>query len=266
MIKDIIEVQSQSIADKHDAISHGFFGRRGGVSAGLYKSLNCGSGSHDNPEHVVQNRERVTRALGVSRDQLASVWQVHSSDCLYMTQVSTSGDKRPKADAMVTDKVGLALGILTADCGPVLFAGLKKDGAPIIGAAHAGWGGAIKGVCEATVEVMIEHGAVLSSISVAIGPCIGPKSYEVSLGYEKPFMEQDEANEHFFKPASREGHLMFDLPGYIASRLARVGVKQIEITGVDTFSNEERFFSYRRTTHRGEADYGRQISAICIQK
>lgn len=266
MTKDIIEVQSAAIDNKHSAIAHGFFGRRGGVSSGLYDSLNCGSGSHDDPDLVIENRTRVAKALGVSESQLISVWQVHSPDCIYLAERLPADADKPKADAMVTDKAGLALGVLTADCGPVLFAGLKRDGSPIIGAAHAGWGGAIKGVCEATVQTMIEHGAELSSISAAIGPCIGSKSYEVSLGYERPFLDQDDANEHFFKPAARAGHLMFDLPGYIASRLARVGVRQIEITGVDTFSEEARFFSYRRTTHRDEPDYGRQISAICIQE
>lgn len=266
MTKDSIEIQSPIFAIKHNAIAHGFFGRRGGVSSGLYDSLNCGSGSADKPEHVQENRKRVAEALGAAEQQLVSVWQVHSPDCLYLDKPLSFGDEKPKADAMVTDKAGIALGVLTADCGPVLFAGLKSDGAPIIGAAHAGWGGAIKGVCEATVQMMIEHGAQLASIAACIGPCIGPKSYEVSLGYEKPFLEQDDTNEHFFKPSSKEGHLMFDLPGYIASRLALVGVSHVEITGADTFSEEERFFSYRRTTHRCEPDYGRQISAICIQK
>ena len=258
----MIELKSDVLENKNASVRHGFFGRRGGVSQGIYESLNCGPGSDDDPKAVQENRGRIVTSL--EADQLATVWQVHSPDCLYLDSVPPSGEGRPKADAMVTDQPGLALGVLTADCGPVLFAGLKEDGSPIVGAAHAGWGGALKGVCENTVKVMLERGAAIETISAVIGPCIGPKSYEVSLGYEEPFIEQDPENDHFFKAAAKEGHLMFDLPGYIASRLAKVGVKTIEITGVDTYAEEERFFSYRRTTHRKEPDYGRQISAIAI--
>lgn len=257
----MIEFEDKSLQDTN--IKHGFFGRRGGVSTGLYNSLNCGVGSDDDAQAVQENRARVAEALSANKDSLVTIHQVHSADCFYVNEPFGVGDK-PKGDALVTDKAGLIIGVLTADCGPVLFAGKKADGSSIVGAAHAGWGGALKGVCEATVKVMIDHGADLGTINVAIGPCIGPKSYEVSVGFEKPFLEQDDANEHFFKAAQKEGHLMFDLPGYIASRLALVGVKHISITGEDTFTDEERYFSYRRTTHAKEPDYGRQISAISI--
>jgi YfiH family protein len=246
-------------------IQHGFFGRQGGVSQGTYESLNCGPGSDDDPRAVQENRARVAKHFGVGADKLASVWQIHSPDCLIIDQIPPSGDKRPKADAMVTDKAGLILGVLTADCGPILFAGEKADGSPVIGAAHAGWGGALKGVLESTLEKMKECGATDGSLRAAIGPCIGPASYEVSQGYEKPFLERDPEDERFFRAARQEGHLMFDLPGYIANRLAQAGVTQVTITGHDTYALAEEFFSYRRATHNNDPDYGRQISAIFIK-
>ena len=260
----MIEVDDKSLLNFNADIKHGFFGRRGGVSTGLYDSLNCGVGSNDDMIAVQENRARVAAALSTHKENLVTIHQVHSADCFYVDK-PFDGDVKPKGDALVTDEAGLVIGVLTADCGPVLFAGKKADGTPVIGAAHAGWGGALKGICEATVKMMIERGAILETIRAAIGPCIGPKSYEVSLGFEAPFLEQDEANEHFFKAAQKERHLMFDLPGYIALRLAKVGVKHVSITGADTFADEERYFSYRRTTHAQEPDYGRQISAICIK-
>lgn len=245
-------------------IQHGFFGRQGGVSKGIYSNLNCGVGSNDDPKSVQENRARVAGKLSVELKNLITLWQVHSSDCLIIDKPVGQGDERPKADALVTDKAGLALGVLTADCGPILFAGEKPDGSPVIGAAHAGWGGALKGVLESTVERMQELGAELDTIRATVGPCIGPKSYEVSVGFETPFLERNPEDEHFFREAQKSGHLMFDLPGYIASRLAQAGLKQVTITGDDTFAEPELFFSYRRSTHRKEADYGRQISAIVI--
>ncbi|NQZ13358.1 MAG: peptidoglycan editing factor PgeF [Alphaproteobacteria bacterium] len=260
----MIEFEEKAISAAHPSIKHGFFGRQGGVSVGLYDSLNCAVGSDDDALSVQKNRQSVASQLIENADDIQTVWQIHSKECVVIEAPFNAGKDRPKADALVTDRAGLVIGVLTADCGPVLFACCKEDGSPVIGAVHAGWGGALKGVCEETVKVMINQGAMLESITAVIGPCIAPKSYEVSVGFEKPFLEQDGANEHFFKPASREGHLMFDLPGYIASRLARVGVKNVVISGIDTFSEEERFFSYRRTTHRKEPDYGRQVSAIAI--
>lgn len=255
-------IKDKNLDAVHDSIVHGFFGRQGGVSEGLYESLNCAPGSSDAPEAVQHNRALVAKALSVTPENITSVWQVHSPDCLIVTH-PFEGDK-PKADGMVTDKVGLALGILTADCGPLLLAGKKADGSPVIGAAHSGWGGALKGIGEATIDKMLELGAEIESIRVTIGPCIGSKSYEVSIGFEKPFLERAPEDEHFFREARKEGHLMFDMSGYIASRLAQHGVRHVTITGQDTFAMPEEFFSYRRTTHAGEPDYGRQISAIAI--
>jgi YfiH family protein len=260
----MIEIEDKSLSKVDAAIGHGFFDRRGGVSAGIYDSLNCAVGSQDEAADIQENRERVAQAILGQRNNLVTINQIHSADCAYV-EGPFGANAIPDGDALVTDKTDLVLAVLTADCGPVLFAGKKADGSPVLGAAHAGWGGALKGVCEATVKVMIEHGGDIETIRASIGPCIGPKSYEVSMGFEKPFLVQDDGNEHFFKGASKEGHLMFDLPGYIASRLAKIGLKHVSITGADTFADEECYFSYRRTTHRGEPDYGRQISAICIK-
>lgn len=259
-------IEDKRLNGAQGRVKHGFFGRQGGVSKGIYESLNCGVGSNDAPEAVQQNRAIVAAHLGVDVSQLVTVWQVHSPDCLIVEGTVGDKDDRPQADAMATDKAGLVLGVLTADCGPILLAGEKFDGSPVIGAVHAGWGGALKGVLEATVTRMQELGAGIETIRAAIGPCIGPKSYEVTMGYEKPFLERDPADEHFFRAAQKPGHLMFDLPGYIASRLAQTGVRQVTITGHDTFAEEENFFSNRRRNHRGEADYGRQISAIMIKE
>ena len=261
----MIIVEDEKLNGAGEKIKHGFFGKQGGVSTGIYESLNCGPGSDDTPEAVQANRDIIANKMGVEPDKLISVWQIHSPDCLYISGPVGSGDARPKADAMVTDIPGLALGILTADCGPILFAGEKEDGSPVIGAAHSGWGGALKGVSESTIDKMVEIGAQLETIRVAIGPCIGPASYEVSEGFEAPFLEREPEDEHFFKSARKEGHLMFDLPGYIANRISQTGVTQVTITGVDTYSEEERFFSYRRKTHNNEPDYGRQMSVITIQ-
>ena len=243
-------------------VAHGFFGRKGGVSAGLHDSLNCGMGSQDAPENVRENRRRVMEELGAT--SLVTLNQVHGNICHY---VSGPWDMaaRPEGDAFITDVPGIALGILTADCGPVLFYGEKADGRPVIGAAHAGWGGALKGVLEATIKTMVTRDVVPETLHASLGPCIGPKSYEVRDGFADSFMEQDPANEHFFRSARREGHLMFDLPGYIASRLALAGIKHVSITGQDTYSAAGDYFSYRRATHNGEQDYGRQISALVIR-
>ena len=254
-------LSDERFLDHEDKAIHGFFGRRGGVSAGLYGSLNCGTGSNDNPAHVRQNRAAVAAAMGVRADHLVTLHQVHSAECTLVDRPFADSD-RPKADAMVTDTPGLALGILTADCGPVLFYGVKADRSPVIGAAHAGWGGALKGVLEATVKAMTERGAKPESIRAGIGPCIGPRSYEVTDEFAAPFLALNPESEHFFKTARREGHLMFDLPGYIAFRLAGCGVRSVTITGFDTCAMENDYFSYRRTTHRAEPDYGRQISVI----
>lgn len=245
-------------------IEHGFYGREGGVSTGLYESLNCRSDTGDDLAAVIENRRRVAEDLGVPVDKLISVAQCHGSDCVLL-QGDEQGEMVIAADGMVTDKPGIALGVLTADCGPVLFEGAKADGAPVIGAAHAGWGGAVKGVLESTLTQMKALGALPESIRACVGPCIGPASYEVSEGFDAPFMAHNPESERFFKGAKKPGHMMFDLPGYIGWRLALAGVGQVSISGVDTYKEAAHCFSYRRATHEGQIDYGRQISAIVIK-
>jgi YfiH family protein len=244
-------------------VFHGFFGRQGGVSTGIYSALNCGPGSDDNPADVKENRRRVAEAAGCTPHNLLSLYQVHGDECVTVDK-PYDPQARPEADAYVTDQAGIALGILTADCTPILFYGLKGSGEPVIGAAHAGWGGALKGISQSTVEAMEKLGAVRETIVACIGPCISQESYEVSQGFEVPFLAEDPANEKFFDEAKREGHLMFDLAGYNAFKLYKLGLRKVLIKGLDTFFNEEDFFSYRRTTHRKERDYGRQISVIKI--
>ncbi len=244
-------------------IRHGFFGRNGGASRGIFASLNCGLATADDPRRVRENRAAVSDAIGVVPDNLLTLHQIHSDVCL---QASAPWliDERPQADAMVTDVPRLALGVLTADCAPVLFHGTKADGSSVVGAAHAGWSGALKGILEATVVAMKKMDVDVSTIKSAIGPCIMPESYEVRQNFELPFVMQDAANEIFFRPGVREGHLNFDLPAYCAHRLMLCGVKKISIRGVDTYFNENDYFSFRRSTHREEPDYGRQISVIAI--
>ncbi|MFA5591900.1 MAG: peptidoglycan editing factor PgeF [Micavibrio sp.] len=253
-----------SAACGHD-MAYGFYGRQGGVSGGLYGSLNCGPGSHDVPEHVAQNRLIVARHLCGKDAALSTLHQCHSDTCLIVTEPFPPQHERPQGDALVTDRAGVPIGVLTADCGPVLFAGRKADGAPVIGAAHAGWGGALGGVLESTLQMMHALGALEDSIRACVGPCILQGSYEVSESFARPFLIKHEEAERFFMAGHKAGHLMFDLPGYIALRLAYAGVRQVSLTGIDTYTNEETLFSYRRATHRGEADYGRQISAIVIR-
>lgn len=245
-----------------DRIFHGFFTREGGVSEGLFASLNCGPGSGDDPEKVRENRARVARAAGVSPDKLLSLYQVHGNECLVVDR--PFGEERPKADALATKTPGLALGILTADCAPVLLRGETEDGAPVVGAAHAGWGGAFRGVLESTVFRMEALGARRESLCAVIGPCIDVSSYEVTEAFPDPFLEQDHTNAHFFRPGRREGHCQFDLAGYCAKKLASAGVRKVFMTDMDTCSRKDEFFSYRRTTHEGGQDYGRQISVIAI--
>ncbi len=247
-----------------DQVAYGFFGRTGGVSDGIFASLNCALGTTDDPARVSQNRALVAQQLGLPGEPVSTLYQCHSADCLTIDSPLGQGPDRPKADAFVTDTPGLILGVLTADCGPVLFTGKKKNGAPVIAAAHAGWGGALKGILEATLEKMEEAGAVTETITACVGPCIMQASYEVKEDFARPFLIQHEEAEKFFMSARKQGHLMFDLPGYIAMRLALAGVRRVSLMGLDTYADEGSFFSYRRSTHRAEADYGRQISAIVI--
>ena len=241
-------------------IRHGFFTREGGVSTGIYRSLNCGVGSNDERDLVLENRARVTAALGVAPDRLATPYQVHSAEALAVTTVWEPG-KGPKADAVVTDRPGIALGVGSADCGPTLFADAE---ARIIGASHSGWRGALAGILESTIEAMEQLGARRDRIVAVLGPTISRTNYEVGPELRQKFASADQKNLIFFKPAPRPGHSLFDLPGFIVSRLAAAGVTAHSLA-LCTYADEERFFSYRRATHRGEADYGRLLSAIALE-
>ncbi len=251
--------EDENFLSAHPCVRHGFFGRRGGVGKGLYESLNIHPRAADDPAAVRENRGRVARALGGDPRTLLTVDQCHSADCITVEDCWAIDDA-PAVDALVTDRPGIALGVMTADCAPVLLYGEKPDGTPVIAAAHAGWQGALKGVVENTVLAMEALGA--SYVRAAIGPCIQQASYEVDGGFVAKFLEQDSDNEHFFKAARKDGHAMFDLPGYVARRLAAAGVRHVSISAADTCADEENYFRFRRATHRGEADYGRQVSAI----
>ena len=240
-------------------IKHGFFGRRGGVSAGIYDSLNCGPGSNDAPDSVRENRDRVARALGA--DHLLSLYQIHGPEVITVTAPWENGAGRPRCDAMVTDRPGLALGTLAADCGPILFADSE---AGVIAAAHAGWKGAISGVADATLKAMEKLGARRERIRAALGPTIAQVSYEVGAEFPAPFRAERADNERFFAPG-RPGKHQFDLPGYILARLERLGVKA-EWIGHDTCPTANAYFSYRRTTLNGGGDYGRNVSAIVLER
>jgi len=240
-------------------IAHGFFGREGGVSSGLYESLNCGPGSSDEPKAVTENRRLVAATLApdVQGARLISLSQIHSA----VVHTLPAWEERPEGDAMVTATPGLALGILTADCAPVLLADPK---ARVIGAAHAGWKGALAGVLEAALEAMEKLGASRDRIDAAIGPCISQDNYEVGDDFRARFLEQGAKHRRFFVPSDREGHHRFDLPGFAAYRLTAAGVGSVERLGICTYPPENGFFSFRRTTHAKEPDYGRQISAIVL--
>lgn len=242
-------------------IRHGFFTRDGGVSDGIYGSLNCGFGSKDDPERVRENRARAMAMLDQPPEALISVYQSHTPDVVVVEE-RTHGDA-PVADAMVTRVPGLALGILTADCAPVLFA---DETAGVIGAAHAGWRGAVGGVVDATIEAMERLGADRARMVAAIGPCIAQRSYEVGPEFPAPILALNAADRDLFSPSPRAGHFLFDLPGYVTRRLARAGVGTKVRTPCDTCREEGRFFSYRRATLRGEGDYGRGLSAILLER
>jgi polyphenol oxidase len=243
-----------------DEVRHGFFTRQGGVSGGLYASLNCGPGSRDEAANVVENRARVAEILGVKPDQLLSVSQQHSADAI-TAKKPWDAAKQPEADAIVTLTPGLALGILTADCAPVLFADSE---ARVIGAAHVGWRGALSGIIEATVEAMRKLGASPERMTAVIGPAISQKAYEVGSEYVERFLAEEPESEAFFITDEGSGEPHFDLPGYVGERLARAGVGKIADLRLCTYCEETRLFSYRRSQHRGEDDYGRQISAIVL--
>ena len=241
-------------------IRHAFFTRRGGVSGGPYASLNGGTGSDDLPAHVAENRSRMAGALGVAPERFLTVYQIHSPTVV-VAETPWAGDARPCADAIVTRVKGLAIAVSTADCGPVLFA---DDAAGVIGAAHAGWRGALAGVTDATVEAMERLGAQRARIVAALGPMIRQPSYEVGPDLIGAFAAADAANERFFAPSPKASHAMFDLAGYVAARLAAAGIAVVEDVARCTYAEDELFFSYRRMTHRRETDYGRHINAIVL--
>ena len=241
-------------------VAHGFFTREGGVSSGLYASLNTGIGSKDERALVLENRARVARSLGAAPENLATPYQVHGTAAVIVDRAWGPG-LGPHADAVVTDRPGIAVGVGTADCGPVLFA---DPDAGIVAAAHAGWKGVLAGILEATVEAMERLGASRSRIAAALGPTIARDAYEVGAEFVARFEAADPDNARFFGPAARQHHAHFDLPAFIVARLERAGVGRVADVGLCTYCDADRFFSYRRATHKNEPDYGRQLSAIAL--
>ncbi len=246
--------------DRLPGIRHGFFGRNGGVSSGLFATLNAGPGSGDDPAAVAENRRRAAAELGLAGPALLSVFQHHSRLVTTVAEPWSAAD-RPRCDAMVTDRPGVGLGVLAADCGPVLLA---DPAAGVVGAAHAGWKGALAGVLAETVAAMERLGARPPRMTAALGPCIRQPSYEVGPEFPARFLDRDADNARFFEPAGRAGHYRFDLAGYIVHRLEAAGVGTVDDTGLDTYADPGRLFSYRFNTHRGERRYGRNLSAICL--
>ncbi len=251
---------------QQSGVAHGFFGRKGGVSTGIYDSLNCGPGSGDDRDAVIENRSRVCEALGVA--SLVNAGQIHGTNVVTVSKAWPIGatpedDKKfiPLGDALVTATPGIALGILTADCAPVLFA---DAAARVIGAAHAGWKGAIGGVVRATLTAMEDLGADRKKIAAAIGPCIAQANYEVGAEFREQFLAENPGNAEYFIESGRPDHFRFDLEGYVAERLHAAGVKNIARLSADTYAREHDFFSFRRNTHRRQTNYGRQISVIAL--
>ncbi|AMN52293.1 MULTISPECIES: peptidoglycan editing factor PgeF [Stappiaceae] len=245
---------------KLDGIRHGFFTRQGGVSGGIYTSLNIGLGSDDERSSVLENRDRVAGQLGIGADRLVSPYQIHSADVITVS-APFAQDADRKADALVTATPGLAIGIATADCGPLLFADTK---AGVIGAAHSGWKGAVTGILQNTVAAMEALGATRTNITAVLGPTISQGAYEVGPEFKERFLQEHPDNTRYFKPSERAEHFMFDLPAFITDKLQALGLGAVADLALCTYADEDRFFSYRRTTHRKEPDYGRQISAIAL--
>ncbi|MDQ2953313.1 MAG: peptidoglycan editing factor PgeF [Pseudomonadota bacterium] len=252
-------LQAPTLSASH-GIRHAFFTRAGGVSEGVYASLNGGIGSHDEAANVAENRARMARTLEISPENLVTAYQIHSPDVVIAEQ-SWNANMRPHADAIVTRIPRLGIGVTTADCGPVLFAEAQ---AGVVGAAHAGWRGALSGVIEATIGGMEKLGANRARIVAAIGPMIRQPNYEVGAELVEKFLGDNHGNARFFAPAQRDGHAMFDLAAYVAARLASAGIRQIEDLDRCTYSDPSHFFSYRRSQHRGETDYGRHVNAIAL--
>lgn len=244
-----------------NGILHGFFTRNGGVSSGLYESLNIGLGSDDTRDLVLENRKRVAQAFEVEENRLVSPYQIHSADVITVS-APWQEDADRKADALVTSEPNLVIGVATADCGPVLFADPE---AGVVGAAHSGWKGALTGVLENTIAAMQALGARKDGIQAVLGPTISQGSYEVGPEFHDRFIAQDRLFDGYFKPSSKDGYFMFDLPAFITGRLSALGLAHVSAMNICTYVDEERFYSYRRTTHRKEPDYGRQISAIMIR-
>jgi polyphenol oxidase len=252
-------IQAEALA--LPAIRHAFFTRRGGVSAGVYASLNGGIGSRDSADVVADNRSRMAAALGVGADRLLTAFQIHSPLVVTIEAPWTSAEARPRADAIVTRTRALAVGVTTADCGPILFADPQ---AGVVGAAHAGWRGALAGIVEATVDAMERLGAHRQQIRAVLGPMIRQDNYEVGPDLIARFRAEDSASDPFFRPTPRKDHALFDLAGYIAARLQRADIRKVEDLGLCTYGDPDRFFSFRRSTHRAEADYGRHVNAIAL--
>jgi YfiH family protein len=242
-------------------LRYAFFSREGGVSDGIYASLNGGLGSSDDPACIAENRRRMAQQMGATPERFLSVHQTHSPDVV-VASGPWPGGLRPRADAIVTRTEGLAIGATAADCGPILLADPRRR---VIGAAHAGWKGALTGIVEATIDAMEKLGAERGGIVAAIGPLIRQHSYEVGSEFVERFVAADADHALFFIPAARQGHALFDLAGFIRMRLENAGILMIEDSGVDTYS-DERFFSYRRSVHRGEPDYGRHVHAIALER
>jgi YfiH family protein len=243
-----------------EGIRHGFFGRQGGTSTGIFASLNCGPGSSDDPERVAQNRARVAEHLEVQPANLVSLYQIHSATPVTVNQPWDRASP-PQADGMVTDRPGIALGILSADCGPVLFCDPE---AQVIGAAHAGWQGALSGILEATLKAMEDLGADRSRIHATLGPTISQNSYQVGPEFKEKFTHKNNDFHSYFKLSDKDHHFQFDLPSFIQNRLKEAGIQSATDLARCTYEDADGLFSYRRTTHRGEADYGRNISVITL--
>lgn len=253
-------LQARCLADIATTVRHGFFTREGGVSPGIYTSLNCGPGSRDDRDAVIENRARAARWLGASSATVMTPHQVHSATAIIVEKPFPSSEL-PRADALVTKTPGLAIGALAADCTPVLFADPE---ARVVAAAHAGWRGALAGILEQTIVAMESIGAKRASIRAAVGPCINQAAYEVGPEFEAQFVAASPGNARYFRRLQDRARPHFDLPGYVENRLECVGLHAVERTSPCTYENESMFFSFRRATHRREADYGRQVSAILV--
>lgn len=241
-------------------LRHGFFGRVGGISTGIYRSLNCGFGSSDDNAAIEENRKRVASAIGIKASNLINLYQIHSNDAINVT-VPWPREQAPEADAMVTTQKGIALAILTADCGPILFSDAENS---VIGAAHAGWRGAQNGIIRTTIEAMLKLGAKTDNIKAVLGPTISQANYEVDEGFKAGFLANQASTGQFFDKGCRDGHFQFDLPGYIISELNALGITTVENLDLCTYEDPDSYFSYRRSTHLSEPDYGRNISVIAL--